>query len=177
MYEICVQQMFDAIQGAQTGTPPGRVGNYSTETFWQAVLPAAGEDRWVAVTVADQREWQLLLALAGNTDLAGWSAKIPDQVLADLLQAQGIAAGVVQDIEDLMSETQGCMHAEFSLSWIMPAWAALDMCAHPSSFRSIDPNPSALLRLASIRATSCSGSEASSSNVSPRYRSQECFHE
>jgi crotonobetainyl-CoA:carnitine CoA-transferase CaiB-like acyl-CoA transferase len=114
MYEICVQQMFDAIQGAQTGTPPGRVGNYSTETFWQAVLPAAGEDRWVAVTVADQREWQLLLALAGNTDLAGWSAKIPDQVLADLLQAQGIAAGVVQDIQDLMERDAG-LHARGAL--------------------------------------------------------------
>jgi crotonobetainyl-CoA:carnitine CoA-transferase CaiB-like acyl-CoA transferase len=107
MYEICVQQMFDAIQGAQTGTPPSRVGNYSAGTFWQAVLPAAGQDRWVAVTVANEREWQLLLALAGNTDLAGWSAGIPDQVLADLLQAQGIAAGVVQDIEDLVDRDAG----------------------------------------------------------------------
>ena len=107
MYEICVQQMFDAIQGAQTGTAPARVGNYSTGTFWQAVLPAAGEDRWVAITIADKREWQLLLTLAGSTDLAGWSAKIPDHVLADLLQAQGIAAGVVQDIQDLMERDAG----------------------------------------------------------------------
>jgi crotonobetainyl-CoA:carnitine CoA-transferase CaiB-like acyl-CoA transferase len=107
MYEICVQQMFDAIQATQAGTPPGRVGNYSATVFWQAVLPAAGEDRWVAVTVADHREWQLLLALAGNTDLAAWSAKIPDDVLADLLQAHGIAAGVVQDIEDLLERDAG----------------------------------------------------------------------
>lgn len=107
MYEICVQQMSDAIQSAQTGGHPGRVGNHSTATFWQAVLPAAGEDRWVAVTVADEREWQLLLALAGHTDLAGWSSRIPDHVLADLLQAQGIAAGVVQDIEDLVERDAG----------------------------------------------------------------------
>ena len=107
MYEICVQQMFDAIQGTQTGDPPNRDGNFSTGTFWQALLPAAGEDRWVAVTVADQREWQLLLALAGNTDLAGWSARMPDRVLVDLLQGQGIAAGVVQDIEDLVERDAG----------------------------------------------------------------------
>jgi len=107
MYEICVQQMFDAIQGAQTGRHPGRVGNYSAGAFWQAVLPAAGQDRWVAVTVADEREWQVLLSLAGDTDLAGWSARIPDHVLADLLQGQGIAAGVVQDIEDLVERDAG----------------------------------------------------------------------
>lgn len=107
MYEICVQQMFDAIQAAQAGTPPSRVGNCSAAAFWQAVLPAAGEDRWVAVTVADQREWQLLLALAGNTDLAAWSARIPDDALAGLLQAQGIAAGMVQDIEDLLERDAG----------------------------------------------------------------------
>jgi crotonobetainyl-CoA:carnitine CoA-transferase CaiB-like acyl-CoA transferase len=107
MYEICVQQMFDAIQGVQTGANPGRVGNYSAGTFWQALLPAAGQDRWVAVTVADEREWQLLLALAGDTDLAGWSARMPDHVLADLLQAQGIAAGVVQDVVDLVERDAG----------------------------------------------------------------------
>ena len=107
MYEICVQQMFDAIRAAQTDSQPGRVGNYSADTFWQAVLPAAGQDRWVAVAVADEREWQLLLSLAGDTDLAGWSARMPDHDLADLLQSHGIAAGVVQDIEDLVERDAG----------------------------------------------------------------------
>lgn len=107
MYEICVQQMFEAILDTQTGVPPSRVGNYSPGAFWQAVLPAAGADRWVAVTIADRLEWQRLLGLAGTEDLGAWSAGIPAHVLADMLQAQGIAAGVVQDIEELVERDAG----------------------------------------------------------------------
>jgi crotonobetainyl-CoA:carnitine CoA-transferase CaiB-like acyl-CoA transferase len=107
MYEICVEQMFDAIRAAQTGTPPGRTGNDSPVAFWQAVVPASGEDRWVAITVADDGEWLRLLELAGGADVAQWSAGMADHVLVEHLQAQGIAAAVVQDIEDLVERDPG----------------------------------------------------------------------
>jgi crotonobetainyl-CoA:carnitine CoA-transferase CaiB-like acyl-CoA transferase len=107
MYEICVQQMFDGIRAAQSGVPPGRSGNEDPEAYWQGVLPASGADRWVAIRVAHEREWQRLLALAQGTDLERWSARVSDHVLVELLQAQGIAAGAVQDIEDLMERDPG----------------------------------------------------------------------
>ncbi len=107
MYEICVQQMWPAIRATQSGGIPARSGNDDPAMFWQGVLPAAGADRWVAVSVADADEWRRLLALAGGRELSAWSATIPDQVLTARLQAAGFAAGAVQDVEDLLEHDPG----------------------------------------------------------------------
>ena len=107
MYEICVQQMFDSIRAAQTGAPWGRTGNDSPSAFWQGVVPARGEDRWVAITVADQLQWQRLLSVTGGVDVAEWSVQRSEQEVVDLLQQHGIAAGMVQDIEDLVEHDSG----------------------------------------------------------------------
>jgi crotonobetainyl-CoA:carnitine CoA-transferase CaiB-like acyl-CoA transferase len=102
MYEICVQQMSAAIVASQRGKVPQRQGNDDPNWYWQAVLPAAGVDRWVAVSVRDAGQWQQLCTLAGSEDIASWTCTQDDQALMLLLQGQGIAAGVVQDIEDVM---------------------------------------------------------------------------
>jgi crotonobetainyl-CoA:carnitine CoA-transferase CaiB-like acyl-CoA transferase len=102
MYEICVQQMADAVRAAQTAVPPVRQGNADPRVFRQGVFPAAGSDRWIAISVDDEAGWQKLCAFAGTPDIAAWTAGQDDQALAARLQAEGIAAGVVQDIEDLM---------------------------------------------------------------------------
>jgi crotonobetainyl-CoA:carnitine CoA-transferase CaiB-like acyl-CoA transferase len=107
MYEICVQQMFDAVRAAQTSGRWGRTGNDSPTAAWQSVLPARGEDRWVAVTLADEPQWHTLLALTGGAEPADWSAKLSEQEIVDLLQQHGIAAGMVQDIEDLVEHDPG----------------------------------------------------------------------
>lgn len=102
MYEICVQQMSDAIRDAQTGNPPQRVGNADPAIFYQDVLPAAGEDRWIAISIRDQAEWDALMRLSGGPDLAAWTRTQDDHALATLLQSEGLAAAAVQDIEDLL---------------------------------------------------------------------------
>jgi crotonobetainyl-CoA:carnitine CoA-transferase CaiB-like acyl-CoA transferase len=107
MYEICVQQMWPAIRAAHAGAVPARSGNADSSVYWQAVLPAAGEDRWVAVTIADERERKTLQGLAGGQSLEAWSASQPETALVERLQAQGIAAGVVQDMEDLVERDPG----------------------------------------------------------------------
>ncbi len=101
MYEICVQQMRDEILAAQTGAPPVRQGNNQAGVFWQAVLPAQGDDRWIAVSVKTEGELQQLKAIAGGP-LEAWTARHDADDLAQRLQAQGFAAAPVQDIEDLM---------------------------------------------------------------------------
>ncbi|MGH8217950.1 MAG: CoA transferase, partial [Steroidobacteraceae bacterium] len=45
MYEICAQQMFEALVQAQTGRAPQRRGNADPWVFHQGVYPVAGEDR------------------------------------------------------------------------------------------------------------------------------------
>jgi crotonobetainyl-CoA:carnitine CoA-transferase CaiB-like acyl-CoA transferase len=102
MYEICVNQMRDAILDTQRGKRPERRGNADPAVFFQSVLPALGEDRWIAVSVSSREEWERLCAMAGGEDIAAWTCCREDQELAEQLQAAGIAAGAVQDIEDLL---------------------------------------------------------------------------
>ena len=101
MYEICVQQMRTAILAAQRA-PVLRTGNADPQVLHQDVYPARGEDRWVAISLYTPEEQAKLAALAGGKPLAQWTAQHEDHALVELLQAEGIAAGVVQDIEDLL---------------------------------------------------------------------------
>ncbi|HVY82986.1 MAG TPA: CoA transferase [Steroidobacteraceae bacterium] len=112
MYEICVQQMYDAIALAAAGARPLRTGNDDPAVFHQGVYPAAGDDRWIAITLHTEADWRALCQVAQldptmrpadrDTALAHWTRTQPDAALAEALQARGIAAGVVQDIEDLV---------------------------------------------------------------------------
>ena len=112
MYEICVQQMFDAVSAAARGEQPERVGNDDARVFHQGVYPAQGDDRWLAITLFDRTDWDRLrtrfsLEQAESTErrhavLSAFTAQHLDHDLAMQLQSIGIAAGAVQDIEDLL---------------------------------------------------------------------------
>ena len=101
MYEICVQQMRDYLAMAKAGERPQRTGNADPAVFFQDVFPAAGEDRWVAISAFSAEEKDRLLAITGP-DIAAWTASRQDHAIAEELQAAGIAAGALQDSEDLM---------------------------------------------------------------------------
>jgi crotonobetainyl-CoA:carnitine CoA-transferase CaiB-like acyl-CoA transferase len=102
MYEICVQQMRSAIVAAQQGMPPQRLGNSDPAVLQQDVYPARGEDRWVAISVFDEDQRARLNELAGGRALAEWTVDQDERELVNRLQSNGIAAGVLQDIEDLV---------------------------------------------------------------------------
>jgi len=112
MYEICVQQTYDAILQAQTGEHPRRNGNRDGGVFHQGVYPVAGDDRWIAISCSTAADWQRLLEMSGmpdssdpavrDTRLAAWTTPRRGAELASQLQAAGIAAGELQDIEDLL---------------------------------------------------------------------------
>lgn len=101
MYEICVQQMRDALAAARRGERPQRTGNGDARVHWQDVLPARGDDRWVAITTLNAVEHARLLEITGP-DIPTWTAQRDDFAIAALLQEAGIAAGALQDCEDLM---------------------------------------------------------------------------
>jgi crotonobetainyl-CoA:carnitine CoA-transferase CaiB-like acyl-CoA transferase len=112
MYEICVQQMYGAIVQAQTALAPEREGNRDSRIFHQGVYPVQGDDRWIAISLPTTDDWQRLrnlAALPDAGDIAGrdaaigaWTRDRVGPALAILLQEAGIAAGVLQDIEDLL---------------------------------------------------------------------------
>jgi len=102
MYEICVQQMRGSLEATQRGETVQRNGNADARMRQQMVCPARGEDRWVAISLDDESQQQRLAALAGNRPVAEWTAEQDAHALMELLQAEGIAAGAVQDIEDML---------------------------------------------------------------------------
>lgn len=101
MYEICVQQMRPSLAAAQAGERPQRAGNADPAVFFQDVFPAAGDDRWVAISLADEAELTRLVALTGG-DIGDWTSEREDHAIVAELQGLGFAAGVVQDCEDMI---------------------------------------------------------------------------
>lgn len=101
MYEICVQQMRPYLAAAKAGERPQRAGNADPAVFYQDVFPAAGDDRWVAISLFDEAELRRLTALTG-AEIAAWTATREDHEIVAALQAIGLAAGVVQDCEDMI---------------------------------------------------------------------------
>ena len=68
----------------------------------QDVYPARGDDRWVAITAFDDEDLARLEALTGGRPIGEWTREQDEVTLVNRLQNEGIAAGVVQDIEDLL---------------------------------------------------------------------------
>jgi crotonobetainyl-CoA:carnitine CoA-transferase CaiB-like acyl-CoA transferase len=101
MYEICVQQTREFLAAAKRGERPQRLGNADPRVHWQGLFAASGEDRWVAVTLFDEADRERLDAVTGS-DPASWFASREDHAAVAELQAAGIAAGVVQDAEDML---------------------------------------------------------------------------
>ena len=101
MYEICVQQTREFLAAAKRGVHPQRLGNADPRVFWQGLLATAGDDRWVAVTLFDKADREKLDALTGGAPDA-WCAAREDHAVEAELQTAGIAAGVVQDAEDML---------------------------------------------------------------------------
>jgi crotonobetainyl-CoA:carnitine CoA-transferase CaiB-like acyl-CoA transferase len=112
MYEICVQQMYDAIVQAQSGVAPERMGNRDDKIFHQGVYPVEGSDQWMAISLPTVDDWHRLREWAGlreaqdpgsrDTEIAAWTHGRAGPALMLRLQEAGIAAGMVQDIEDLL---------------------------------------------------------------------------
>jgi crotonobetainyl-CoA:carnitine CoA-transferase CaiB-like acyl-CoA transferase len=111
MYEVCVQQMRAALVA---GTDATRSGNADSRVFHQGVYAAAGDDRWVAVTIDTAAQWAAFAraerldagAYAPDETLARWCALRPDAAAAERLQDLGIAAGAVQDMAELFDDAQ-----------------------------------------------------------------------
>jgi benzylsuccinate CoA-transferase BbsF subunit len=124
MYETGVSCIAPAILEVQRGITRPRLG---TAHLWQAphnVYRCQGDDRWIAISVSTDDEWQRLKAAMGHPswavearfdtvsgrwqhrhDLDGhiesWTATDDNQALAHLLQAQGVTAGAVLTARDL----------------------------------------------------------------------------
>ena len=130
MYEVQVQQMAEALAASQLGRPMARRGNRSADVLFQGVYPTKGQDRWIALSLFDAEDWRRFtahvggdwpdataLAAASETELdaldarvAQWTAEFEERALAGELQAMGLAAGMLQDAEDLVDRDPQLKH-------------------------------------------------------------------
>jgi len=107
-----------------TGRPAEQRGNAVEWACPHGVYPAAGEDRWIAIAVADDDAWQRcarvldlphdpsLASLAGrlaaraavDDAVASWTRERPAAVAAELLQEAGVSAMPVMNGMDLRAD-------------------------------------------------------------------------
>jgi crotonobetainyl-CoA:carnitine CoA-transferase CaiB-like acyl-CoA transferase len=121
MYEISVQQMAAALEAAQLGAARQRAGNQDPGVWHQGVYPTRGDDRHIAISLFEQAECARLCNLLGSDGLdhIAESTRTHDaHALMHRLQSIGIAAGVVQDVEDLLERDPQLRSR--------PAWVKLD---------------------------------------------------
>lgn len=112
-----------------TGRVPSRRGNREDYAAPNNVYPCRGDDRWLAITVSSDAEWQALCQALGHPEaahdprfatlaarkahegeldalLSAWTAPHDPLDLMERLQAAGVAAGVVAKAEDLLRDPQ-----------------------------------------------------------------------
>jgi crotonobetainyl-CoA:carnitine CoA-transferase CaiB-like acyl-CoA transferase len=129
MYAGIVHLLGDRVlEAASLGHAPHRMGNRDVSLAPQGVYPCAGEDEWLAVTVANDAQWHSLrtliddprlggaaLDLAGgrverhdliDTVIADWTRQQTKEEAASTLQALGIAAGPVEKASNLPFDAQ-----------------------------------------------------------------------
>lgn len=105
MWEICVQQMYDAYVKVQNGEHPKRMGNNDMGYAYQDVVYTKDDDRFVAICCKTKAEFDKLVALTGS-DIAAFAKRYGDYELAKMLQNQGIIAAPLQDMEDIFTKDE-----------------------------------------------------------------------
>jgi benzylsuccinate CoA-transferase BbsF subunit len=126
MVEVCVHPSTPWILDWQVnGHLQSRRGNRADNASPHGAFPCKGDDRWCAIAVFADSEWDTLVRVMGNpawanepkfATLSGrkehedelekfvsqWSQMYTPEDLMKLLQRSGIAAGVVQTAEDIL---------------------------------------------------------------------------
>jgi crotonobetainyl-CoA:carnitine CoA-transferase CaiB-like acyl-CoA transferase len=113
------------LEVAATGKEPLRLGNRERDRAPYGCFPCPGDDRWCVLCVEDELDWNRLKELMGNPDwaeedrfetmaarvtnadelesrIAEWTSGRRDYELMEDCQRAGLAAGVVQNAEDLL---------------------------------------------------------------------------
>ncbi len=111
------------------GKVASRQGNKCSYAAPHDAYPCLGDDRWCAIAVFTDEEWEVLCRVMGNSGLAGdnrfatlpdrkrneaeldaivgeWTHHLQAEEVMSRLQKAGVAAGVVQTPEDMMNDPQ-----------------------------------------------------------------------
>jgi crotonobetainyl-CoA:carnitine CoA-transferase CaiB-like acyl-CoA transferase len=127
------------------------------------VYPARGDDRWVAIAVFDDAQWAGLVRALGDPDWAGdarlatqdgrhanqdlldehisaWTRQRDRHEVTDLLQAEGVPAGAVQNAEDLNETDPQIAHRGVFFEMDHPVIGPARFEGNPFTFSRIAPD-------------------------------------
>ena len=147
----------------ESGTVATRMGNRDPQMAPQGVYPCAGEDRWCAITIADDVEWKALVEIMGtpswalaaemstyqgrlaahdaiDEQIAVWTAGQDPAVLERRLLDAGIAAGMVQRSSDLLKDPQYA-HSGFHRWLEHPRMGTVPYSGHQYQIAGYDHGP------------------------------------
>jgi len=120
----------DILEYTANGDLPPRPGNRSRDYCPHGAYRCAGEDRWCAIAVASDEDWRLLCAAIDRPELAAderfasaearrahedaiddvitaWTRDRDAWDVMRTLQGAGVIAGVVEDLEDMVTRDPG----------------------------------------------------------------------
>jgi crotonobetainyl-CoA:carnitine CoA-transferase CaiB-like acyl-CoA transferase len=114
------------------GNPWNAAPNEVPGSLFSAAIKCRGTDEWVAIELEDARDWDVMCEFLGRVDLKihdgavtaergqslrqaidGWAGTLTPFQAAHKLQAVGVAAGPVQNSEDLWRDIQFRSRASF----------------------------------------------------------------
>ncbi len=113
------------VEFAATGREPSRLGNGEVGRAPYGCFPCEGDDRWVVLCVEDDADWPRLRELLGDPEwardpryaeaagrvgdqeaiesrIAEWTSTRNDYAIVERARSLGLAAGVVQNTEDML---------------------------------------------------------------------------
>jgi benzylsuccinate CoA-transferase BbsF subunit len=106
-----------------------RMGNRDPYMAPHSLYPCRGADRWVAITVTNEHEWEALCQVMGEPDwsrnpkfstqigrkqneeeldrlIGDWTKDYPAEQIMAMLQGAGVPCGAVQTAEDIFNDPQ-----------------------------------------------------------------------
>lgn len=137
MFEVCMQQVIPALLEWQANNNlQTRDGNRSAVAAPHGIFPCIGDDRWCAIAVFTEDEWQSFCKVVGNPEwtkrpefqtlhsrklnedelekmVSDWTKQYTPEDIMNRMQASGVAAGVVQNAQDIVDRDIQLKHRGF----------------------------------------------------------------
>jgi benzylsuccinate CoA-transferase BbsF subunit len=133
-YQAMVSTLGPIVMDAMVnGRVQSRTGGRSATAAPHGIYRCQGDDRWCAIAVFTDEEWQALCRVVGpqlwtrearfqtlvgrlehvddlDSHVASWTAQHSPETVMEQLQAAGVAAGVVQNAQDLLENDPQLRH-------------------------------------------------------------------
>ena len=153
MVEVCIHPNTPAILDLETNQHlRKRNGNHIENASPHAVFPCQGDDRWCAIAVFSNEEWEAFCHVIGDPEwvkdtkfstlkarkeneteleklISQWTSLYSDYEVMSKLQAAGVAAGVAQTMQDIVDHDPQLKEREFLLPIENPV---LGVFGHPA---------------------------------------------